>query len=853
MQLTLRSLLAYMSDILDPEDHEELGRKIEASDFATELIHRTRDTVRRAKLGAPDVDAGDNEDVLGGTPNLDANAVAEYLDHMMPPEQVAVFERQCLEVGTDADMRLAEVASCHHILTMVLGEPADVPPEVRERMYALKAQAEAMLAAEEDSSATGDPIGEKLRIEPAHAEAASEDAESIHDSALPVAPPVAAVREEASVSKTSDSQARNSKDIPDYLRTAAASERRSRNMKLTIAALLVLGTSLAYLFWPTGPVQVAEEVAESAPEDVDGGLEVDDPFDDNSGAGGVEGGGAGEVGASGDEPPPFVPGTTEGEGPPPFVPGAGAEENDGLKQNNGASDEGASPGDGELPDLPPKVEEPDYREGKEGGEIQPLDPLDVPGFEEEPKREEPEDPQARIGPGMRLPAGEEPSEGDPSDGEPGGPPPVPVPPSSEESEEEEPKVEDSSEEESDPAEADASEEVTEPEEIKPAEPVVVAQFQGSDDAKDMLLGWNPSAKLWKRLPGEGNLFTGQQVLVFPKFQASVLLNKNVRATLLGGTRMRFLAIEEIEEDSTADIAVELLFGQLQLTTGVEESRVTIISGESRHTFDLAGSTTLWVEARRRFQPGTDLSSAGPLEIQWYIVEGSAKWEGKEAGPNTTWLTLSGVDTSVKPVEKLPEWGKEDRLFKGINDRARKDISSNLAAGEPVNLSLLELADHRRVEVRRGVVESGAYVGVFEPFVDALNDRDQKAFWGPLIETVREVIAYDPGAAEAVFLTFEKRKQETEATDLMEMLLGYSNAVLQAEAETPDRGTLQRLIRWLESPKLYYRVLAFHNLEEITNMNPAKYQPTDTESQRRKAADVYWSYLEKGNLKLRQDR
>ena len=51
MRLTLRTLLAYMDDILDPADHEELAKKIEASDFAAELIHRSRDTVRRPPAG----------------------------------------------------------------------------------------------------------------------------------------------------------------------------------------------------------------------------------------------------------------------------------------------------------------------------------------------------------------------------------------------------------------------------------------------------------------------------------------------------------------------------------------------------------------------------------------------------------------------------------------------------------------------------------------------------------------------------------------------------------------------------------------------------------------------------------
>jgi hypothetical protein len=130
MRLTLRTLLAYLDDILESSQAKEIGARISENSVASSLISRIRDVTRRRRIGSPDL--------TGPTATPDCNVIAEYLDNTLEPQAVADVEKVCL----DSDMHLAEVAACHQILTIVLGEPVTIRPELRERMYALGSPAD---------------------------------------------------------------------------------------------------------------------------------------------------------------------------------------------------------------------------------------------------------------------------------------------------------------------------------------------------------------------------------------------------------------------------------------------------------------------------------------------------------------------------------------------------------------------------------------------------------------------------------------------------------------------------------------------------------------------------------------
>ncbi len=785
MRLTLRTLLAYMDDILEPADHADLGTKIEASDFASELIHRSRDTVRRLRLGAPAVLSDGSDDVLDTIDLSDANSVAEYLDNTLPPEQVADFERMCLEPGTEPDMHLAEVASCHHVLTMVLGEPAEVDADLKSRMYQLPARVAS---------------GQKLRIEPAHV--TQQAAPPVQAGATPVAPPLAQPASRVDEHK-----------LPDYLREAAASKRRSRLWAIG-SSLLALG---GLLYWFANPPE-ADPPAGIPQGDIaafdNGDLGIDMNIDM-----GLTGPGdtSTEIEPGAKEPiaeaKPFVPPATPNETAPPAEVAPTVVEQPAVEPEMKAEMETVVAG-AEAETVTPPAESAETTAAATAPPIIPIYP--------ETKTPEETDPKVDLAAVADAPMTDD-ATGDATGA-----------------------LADAIGL-TDP-EAPADEE---PAVVDPARPQRLGNYVGNND---VLLIHEVARDKWVRMPPRSPISTGDELLTLPKFRTHVVL-ADVNAHLSGGTRVH-LPLEKFNATASGtQLNLDMVYGRLLLNAGMKGSQVAMRVNDQLREFQMESSGSLAVDVERVFVPGSDFENqAAQIKATWYLTSGSIVWPTAAGGTQTIeapamWKTIDGIDEIPEPFKELPTWVDRE-LVTDVERRARDNLAAELAAGKSVGIRLLELTDGqglgRQKEVRILAAAASVYVGEFEPLVKALNDSDQKRAWGTHVEDLRQALALSPEDATHVRQAFVRIRGEEAAEDLMEMVIGYNAEQIGTSREAVRTGALAQLIKWLDHDSLDYRVLAIHNIRQIVGKVKG-YRPDDTSKRRKIHLRKLWEEFEDNEL------
>jgi hypothetical protein len=285
-----------------------------------------------------------------------------------------------------------------------------------------------------------------------------------------------------------------------------------------------------------------------------------------------------------------------------------------------------------------------------------------------------------------------------------------------------------------------------------------------------------------------------------------------------------------------------------------EQQVHLKLGPYTGTVKIAPNKTVAAEVERKHVPGQDpRQTPAPVTVRMFAPDGGIAWTDS-AGDKTIekpsrWaLTAAGV-ADLADDAAPPEWLDHEPIVQASEQKyGAPEIESTLLSNSPAETQLLELfQSSKRKEVKSLVARSSIHVGLFQPFVDALRDSEQKANWKTHIDALRSAMALSPESANKVWEALVEQRGKPAATDLYEMLCSYSPEQVGQTPEQIKSGPLSKLITWLEDDSLDYRVLASRDLAEITGkqfmQNPAAKLAERTQNVKR-----WRARLEAGELK-----
>lgn len=822
MRLTLRTMLAYLDDCLEPDDAEQIRQKIDEHEFASNLVHRVRNSMRRLRLGAPPLE--------GKGMGLDPNTVAEYLDNTLDQDRIPDFERICLE----SDVHLAEVAACHQVLTMVLSEPAEVDAKLRQRMYHIH----------DSHRATGAATGEGVSlagVAAAVGTTGSVAADAVGTGSAAGDSGDAMLDAGETAGEAAAATPKKSAEVPDYLREA-----NRVNIWPILATLLLAFLLAAVALRAIGPFDRNHPLLQM----VAGGPEPAVAENDAGGDGTTEAGGA-----AGDSATVSETNGTGAAGSSGSAAGAsaagGSARNSGGSENSAANDVGTPANPGEPTNTAGGASRPIEASSRDSGEPtpQPIEPAGVAYRDTGESRPTspppitPADPNgAATNPTPNSSAAptvaptpattsttDTPGANAPTPAEPGSSTTPPAVPSDA------------------PAPAtDVTEQQPEPTRVE------VGRFLSEDQP---LIRWDGSTEAWRRLAPRTVLTSGDRLVALPSFHPQLLLSTAVQMELSGPTRV---TLEQPRVDEIPAVRIEE--GRLLLLAiGQPGTEVYLSFGEREGTLTLETADALVaIEVRNYLPPGSDPeASTATKTVQIFGAEGEAAWTETLAGSESESVLVASKDvvamTGDRParvgqVSQLPNWigDEQPTTIERLDRIAGPIVNQSLVGDRPVRLSLQEKVADRRQEVRSLAARSLALLNDFEPFFafddGVMRDDTQRAHWAAHFETLRRAISRGPEVAVEVRRVLEKYRPD-DAAALYRMVWGYSPEQLES-------GEAAQLVAYLDHEDLDFRVLAFENLFAITGRTHeyAAYKPP---VQRKIAVRTWQERLEEGVIAYKE--
>ena len=157
---------------------------------------------------------------------------------------------------------------------------------------------------------------------------------------------------------------------------------------------------------------------------------------------------------------------------------------------------------------------------------------------------------------------------------------------------------------------------------------------------------------------------------------------------------------------------------------------------------------------------------------------------------------------------------------------------------PVHVRLAELMADRRVDVRALAARCLASLGEFEAIIKELSNPQQKSFWAPEVEVLRQSVTRGTEMAEQLRQTLERLRPHEGAT-LYRLLWGYSPEQLAGD-------DAKELVSLLDSSEMDVRVLASDTLRQITGAQ-LLYRPERAPSENRASINRWQERLADGSI------
>ncbi|MGA2062651.1 MAG: hypothetical protein ABSG67_19440, partial [Thermoguttaceae bacterium] len=348
---------------------------------------------------------------------------------------------------------------------------------------------------------------------------------------------------------------------------------------------------------------------------------------------------------------------------------------------------------------------------------------------------------------------------------------------------------------------------------------------------------------WQRVASKDILTANEQLLALPTYRPEITLGAGVKLRVLGGTELELLPANAREP-----AGIKIRFGRIiTMPLANAGTRLRIIIGARVGLITYVDpEAVVAAEVRNVHAPGVNPETeTARITGDLLVTAGHVLWD--ESGQKTLEIAapaqikiVDQLPPEITASKNLPKWDTEP--VSKLDSGASATISQRLLElppSRPAQRGLMELAEHRRKEVRWLAIRCLGYLGYFDPMVIVLNDAGAKQDWSDNIDQLREAVARDGQTALAVRKAMESRYPQ-DAADMYRMLWDYSDKNLES-------GEDENLVKFLDSDTLAVRVLSFLNLKDITGKS-LSYQPEQTPARRQPSIQVWKQRLKAGEIR-----